>query len=322
MVALAAPMGNEDVALLSIRLFTWQDLPVYARLIREAGLAPTSRGRPFTGRDAEEHLRQPSLRPERDCFIAEADGEAAGYALVAPELAIGRAIIEGLVAPQRRRLGIGSRLLEHALGHSAALGARLAHVQTTPEARGAIAFLERAGFAEARRQWQLRLELADLQRGAPASGPAPAVRRLRPGEAALIADLQNRAFGGSWGFAPNTPAEVDYRLRIGGGSYEDALILEVEGMPAAYCWTKLETLDGERVGIIWMIGALPEMRGRGLGRAMLLAGIQALARRGAQAIELTVYADNTPAVELYKATGFRPRGEIVFYEKRLYLPTS
>jgi mycothiol synthase len=132
-----------------------------------------------------------------------------------------------------------------------------------------------------------------------------------------MTDLQNRAFTGSWGFAPNVPQEVAYRLGMGGGRPEDTLILELESVPLAYCWTQMQTLDGQPTGIIWMIGAVPEARGKGLGREMLLASLDYLLGRGAKAIELTVYQDNTPAVELYKATGFKPTGEIVFYEKKL-----
>jgi mycothiol synthase len=273
-------------------------------------------------RDAEEYLRQPNLHPEQDSFIAELSGQPAGYALVVPELKIGRAIIEGLVAPRWRRRGIGHALLERGLRHAAGLGAKVAHVSTSPENTAAIAILNKVGFAETRRQWLMRLAPADRkgQRSGPSAegrGAGARVRHLRPEEVALMTDLQNRAFTGSWGFAPNVPQEVAYRLGMGGGRPEDTLILELESVPLAYCWTQMQTLDGQPTGIIWMIGAVPEARGKGLGREMLLASLDYLLGRGAKAIELTVYQDNTPAVELYKATGFKPTGEIVFYEKKL-----
>jgi mycothiol synthase len=71
------------------------------------------------------------------------------------------------------------------------------------------------------------------------------------------------------------------------------------------------------IGIIWMIGVDPAYRGQGLGRVMLDASIADLKRRGAPAVELTVYADNTPAVELYKAAGFKRVYDIDWWEKML-----
>ncbi|MEE9285890.1 MAG: GNAT family N-acetyltransferase [Dehalococcoidia bacterium] len=297
-----------------LRGFRRADLAAYARITREAGAADGA-VRAFTRRDAEEYLAQPNLNPERDCFLAEVDGHAAGYVLVVPELVIGRSIIEGAVAPRYRRQGIGRRLLDHGVAHSRTLGAERAHTSVSSEGTAARRLFEAAGFVEARRQLHMRLDLEDLVAG---DGPTEhVVRHLRDGEEAVMTDLQNRAFTGSWGFAPNTPEEMAYRLRMRGSRFEDALILEVEGRPAAYCWTKMEARGNDPGGVIWMIGVDPAMRGLGLGRAMLLASVDYLARQGARSVKLDVYADNAPAVNLYEATGFRRRGEIIFYEKRL-----
>lgn len=301
---------------LRVRPFTWDDVPVYARLVHEAGLEDGARA-PYTEREAQEFLRQPNLRPERDCLLAFAGTEPAGYVLVVPELGIGRTIIEGVVHPRHRRKGAGRRLLEVALGHCQSLGARFADASTTPAGVAAQRLLTGAGFSEAARQWQMRLDLADLRWGKPVSGYT--IKPMAPGEEPLMTGLQNRAFTGSWGFAPNVPEELVYRTRMGGSRPEDVLFLLTKGEPAAYCWTRVLTLDGAPVGVIWMIGADPRFRGRGFGRAMLVESINHLARQGARAIELTVYQDNTPAVELYRATGFHPVGEILWYERAVAL---
>ena len=297
-----------------LREFRWSDVAAYAAITQEARQADGGHA-DFTQRDAKEYLGQPNLRPERDCFLAEVDGTPAGYVLVVPELVIDRAIIEGAVAPAYRRRGVGRMLLDRGVAHSRALGAKLAHVSASSAATAVLRLFEGASFAEVNRQLQMRLDLRDLVAGE--SAPSHVVRHLREGEEALITDLQNKAFAGSWGFAPNVPEELRYRLRMSGSRHEDALILEVDGKPSAYCWTKTQTQGGQRVGLIWMIGVDPEMRGLGLGRAMLLASVDYLSRQGAESVELDVYADNAPAVGLYEATGFRRRGEVVFYEKRL-----
>ena len=293
---------------MSIRAFTWDDLAAYARLM-------TASGKPATVEDAEEYLRQPNLSPERDCFLAEDQGAAAGFSLVVPEPTINRSIIEGAVHPDRRGLGIGLSLLEHAVEHSRGLGLELAHVSATPDQHDVIALYGSAGFAEVQRQWQMRLELKDLaQKETPSDYE---IRRLKEGEEPLLTELQNTAFTGSWGFGPNAPEEVAYRLHMRGSQVSDALILWAGGKPLAYCWTKVEPVEGGQVGIIWMIGALPETRGRGFGRAMLQESVRDLVQRGAEAVELTVYADNTPAVKLYESAGFHRKFDILWFERTL-----
>ena len=69
-------------------------------------------------------------------------------------------------------------------------------------------------------------------------------------------------------------------------------------------------------GVIAMTGVHPDYRGRGIGRAVVTAGIAYLVERGASFVELEVDAENTPARELYLKLGFREVGRSVWYEKR------
>jgi mycothiol synthase len=295
----------------TLRTFTWDDVPTYAGLLNESRGAETQR----STAEAEEYLRQPNLSPLRDCVIAEADGVSVGFALTVPEILVRRTIVEGTVHPDYRRTGLGRKLLDNAVEHSRALKADLVHVSASPDDAHLVRLLESSGFTERNRQWQMRLLVDDLVPGKPASGYE--VRQLAEGEANVFARIQNLAFTGSWGFAPNTPQELDYRLHMTGAGYHDVLLLTVEGQPAAYCWTRMQRVGDERRGIIWMIGADSALRGKGLGRAMLLEGLSLMLTRGATAFELTVYADNTPAVKLYESVGFTWKHDIVWYELEL-----
>ncbi len=71
-----------------------------------------------------------------------------------------------------------------------------------------------------------------------------------------------------------------------------------------FCWTKVHagpTLRGE----IYVVGVDPEAQGLGLGRALVVAGLDHLAReRQCETGILYVAADNTAAVGLYQALGF------------------
>jgi ribosomal-protein-alanine N-acetyltransferase len=59
---------------------------------------------------------------------------------------------------------------------------------------------------------------------------------------------------------------------------------------------------------ILSIGVTPQARGKGAGRALIAAGIDRLRLRGVQDLFLEVEETNAPALALYRAFGFTPRG--------------
>ncbi|MEP2030915.1 MAG: GNAT family N-acetyltransferase [Paracoccaceae bacterium] len=64
------------------------------------------------------------------------------------------------------------------------------------------------------------------------------------------------------------------------------------------------------VGIL-EIGLLPHWRGKGIGRSLVEAAINAAFDRGFARIELTVFASNQHAADFYKKIGFSREGELV-----------
>jgi ribosomal protein S18 acetylase RimI-like enzyme len=56
---------------------------------------------------------------------------------------------------------------------------------------------------------------------------------------------------------------------------------------------------------IYGLGVLPEYRGKGLGRAILLRAIEKLKEAESNAIMLQVAAENATALSLYKSCGFQ-----------------
>jgi RimJ/RimL family protein N-acetyltransferase len=89
--------------------------------------------------------------------------------------------------------------------------------------------------------------------------------------------------------------------------------------------TQLVALDGDRVigwcdvlpkalpvhahcGIVGM-GLVPEFRGKGIGGQLLFTALTHAFKEFTR-IELTVHADNAPAIALYRSAGFEQEGEM------------
>ena len=73
---------------------------------------------------------------------------------------------------------------------------------------------------------------------------------------------------------------------------------------AGFCWTKVHLEHSPVLGEIYVIAVHPRFAGKGLGRALTIAGLSFLHRAGISTGMLHVDADNERAVQLYKSLGF------------------
>ena len=116
-------------------------------------------------------------------------------------------------------------------------------------------------------------------------------------------EVNNRAFSwhreqGGW-----TLAQVAERQAEPWFDADGFRVYEIDGGIAAYCWTKVHADEDPPVGEVYVIAVDPRYHGRGLGRALTLAGYEHLADAGLTRAMLYVDADNTPAVTLYLDLG-------------------
>jgi mycothiol synthase len=172
------------------------------------------------------------------------------------------------------------------------------------------------GLTLARPFW--RMDRRDLEE-VPAA-PLPAGYRLAEAvdrrDAAVVF---NRSFAEHWRFQPLDPDDLPPSSR----PHElELMALTPAGEPAAVVWCEVDTHDPDRrpqpVGVIEVVGTLPEHRRRGLGFALTAEGMRRLRGRGAVSASLYVDGLNpTRAYDVYGRLGFSVAFQYDVYEQAL-----
>ncbi|MFO7777430.1 MAG: GNAT family N-acetyltransferase [Nitriliruptoraceae bacterium] len=239
------------------------------------------------------------------------DGQAVAYgAVTAPEQA---GTATGDVAV-RRPIRAAEQVTAHALAGARDLGADLGatHVQVWMRAVGPaeLEAVAVAGFAIERR-------LLVLGRALPSQDPdgADALARLQAEGTTVRGYLPDRddaevvavlaaAYAGTdeagWDLAR-------FRERRGWSWFrpEDLLVAaEPDGRLAGLHWLKRRSVD---VGEVYNLAVHPRVQGRGVGPALLHAGLDHLTTLGCAEVILWVDAANVRAVQLYEHHGFVTR---------------
>ena len=300
---------------IEIRNFRWDDLDILTRLHNEvAGV--TGSDKAFDRTYMQQLLAQPSCSPEEDCFVAVSQDSLAGFAIVTRELPIRRTVASGGVLEGLRNKGIGRRLLNRVLESVYSLDATVLHTEAPSDGAQARHILESAGFREVKCYWKMRWEGPEAPPVVLPEGFELRSFKLGEDEAALTG-LQNAAFGDNWGFCPNTVEEISARVRFSRCDPEGIIFATDGDRLAAYNWT-LSTSSGDKgTGWVAMTGVHPEYRSKGLGRAVVVAGMEYLKTKGVDGIDLEVDSENVPATKLYLDLGFKPVARALWYEKKL-----
>ncbi|TDK25628.1 mycothiol synthase [Arthrobacter crusticola] len=241
------------------------------------------------------------------------DAELAGVAVVslppggAPDAGQEAAVLELVVAPDARAEGAGSALAA-AVAAEKVPGLR---AWSHGNHAAAAALAARHGFRPVRELWRMRqTRAADAELvPSPALPDKVRLRTFVPGQdEQLWLEANRSAFAHHPEQGSTTLADLQARMAEDwfdpGGFFlaEDTETSRLLG----FHWTKVHAGTGAHppLGEVYVVGVTPEAQGRGLGKALTVAGIEYLHRRGLQAIMLYVDADNTAAVALYRRLGF------------------
>ena len=218
----------------------------------------------------------------------------------------------------RRDMQVAVALLERAAEHVAGHGGGLVVLWIfEPDVRDDDAAAQ-AGFRRQRDLLQMRVALPP---GETATWPPGVeVRPFVPGDddAAWLA-VNNRAFAGhpeQGGWVASTLAR-----RLAEPWFDPKgflLAFDADGL-AGFCWTKIHpaTDTDAELGEIFVIGVDPSREGKGLGRALVVAGLSSLAERGVRTGMLFVDGDNEAALRLYESLGFTTHRRDRAYEREV-----
>ena len=264
------------------------------------------------------HLRHGGGDADVRNVLAHApEGHLAGYAhLDVTDLVEGPSG-ELAVLPRDRRHGIGHALVGELLSLCDEVGGGEGRLRLWAhgESSAAHGLATSMGFTRSRVLWQMRRSLyATLPTAPMPSGIV--LRSFLPGiddagwlalNAEAFADLPDQ---GRW-----TADDLERRKGEDWFDPRGFLLAEAaDGTLAGFHWTKVhgghdhDHGEGhhahEPIGEVYVIGIGDAYRGTGLGRALLLAGLQHLRAQGLTQAMLYVDSDNASAIRLYESLGF------------------
>jgi mycothiol synthase len=315
----------------SLRIATLEDAPEMAGLVNEVNIAEI--GTPLT---SAEEIRDDLTTPDRDeedtVLLFARDGSLSGYleswadaepfteiqqmSFVRPAL-WGRGLNAWL-------LGLGEERARDRVHRAHPRSPIFLRVSRWAENEAAGRLFASLGYTYARTFYQMRMEL-DRPVAAPEIPEQITIRTFDGDrDAQDVHTALTEAFADHWGHALNTPAPfaqwVHERIEGESSGFDPGLwflALDRDEVVGAVC-CRASSHRSPDTASVDALGVRPAWRGRGIGRALLLAAFGQLHRRGIGAVDLGVDSENeTGATRLYERVGMRAIRRSEFWQKEL-----
>jgi mycothiol synthase len=247
-----------------------------------------------------------------DVVLVREGGRLVAYGHVAPFPR--GALADGWVHPTETDRGLGRYLVRSLEARGRELvphGPKLETGVSVNDLAGQR-LLEEEGYVGVRRWLRMLVDLEEEPVVPELAGVR--LRPFRPGEERAFHRTFERAFEGHWGHAPQSFEEWWPRLeQVSSGDFTYLFVAEREG-------ELIGQTSGlaRRFGMGWIgtLGVVPEARGLGIGRALLLRSFAEFWANGERRVGLAVDAANeSGATRLYESVGMRTSFGAITYEK-------
>jgi len=267
-------------------------------------------------------VAHPQMDAAHNLFFAESRGQVVAYAELWRAPAHPRLTSRILVHPQWRRRGLGSALLSHVERRARAEGGRYLDILAVDQSHAACEFLSSHGFSPVHYGWAMALaNMATLP--APTWPRGYGMRTFVPGRDELTTvEIENASFQDEWEYMPMELGEIQGLVRTPSFQPEGVFFALHQNQVVGESWNWIDSAEREgqtreKRGDVWGLCVHPQHRRRGLGRALLLAGLHWLRGQGVTRAHLTVDGDNELARRLYESVGFAVQRTDVWYRKQL-----
>ena len=221
----------------------------------------------------------------------------------------------GAVHPSAWGRGIGADIVDRCERRLSEKGTRRLHTWAFAEDRNAAELFASRGYSEARRFWEMVIELE----GPPPEPSLPAGLRIDEvldEDAFAFHDALAEAFQDHWEWH-GMPFEEWWEMRKGQQrDAEGPLWFVVRDGDQIAATARNEARDNG--GVVGALGVRRPWRGLGLGKALLYHTFGEFQRRGLPRVSLAVDAEShTGATKLYESVGMRVEQESVVFEKKV-----